>query len=524
MAFSPGSTVKSFRLSATFSSVGDDAFSATVRNNSSGDGAASSGSTSASSSGLSVMKILSWIFPFRAPHAVLLLAQLLASINGVLTQDALADQEVELSPLTLAVARCLFALLVMTIVRIFINWDRKEEALSDDHGIVRRKIELAEDRVYRRAWKRKQQQKKEEAERLNSVAAPAAQGDNVPDAAESQRRQQQQQQLENIVLDQTATMSPDFIMIDVLRSAEEEEEEGGEEMEDRRGGVRQQQQNEETLEQQLTSLPLIAVNDLARVLLLGFCVVCFHNLSSSYGLYQSDAATFSLAMSTIPIWTFIIGCAADLDAFSVTKTLAVVFVVLGNAAVARLDLYVLTSELPGPGYQYTTAVFAGPKNNQTRAAYHFGVFLSFASAFLFACYLVFQRPIVSLKMSLHDFLFVLYIAGSVSLLFAAMIPRHSIVLQQLTSGQLSMKSWAAILYAGCVDATLTFALLGYATKQVGGSLIAALANGLQPLLGIMIRSIISSNTTPSMDGVQTLGASLIGYGLWCCVVATLPTQ
>lgn len=138
--------------------------------------------------------------------------------------------------------------------------------------------------------------------------------------------------------------------------------------------------------------------------------------------------------------------------------------------------------------------------------------LSLFMAFVFWClYLLLQRELVK-KMHLIDFLFYLYWSALAGLLTITMFhPDGDAVFRQVFENQLSSFSWSAILYAGCIQSVGTYFLVAYATAKADSSLLAALYNGLMPLF-VTVEAIILLGET--MDGWQVIGGAIVVCG-WC---------
>jgi drug/metabolite transporter (DMT)-like permease len=185
-----------------------------------------------------------------------------------------------------------------------------------------------------------------------------------------------------------------------------------------------------------------ARDDWPGVALLGFAFYglffILYNLAVSY----TTAARASLALSTLPLQTMIVGALLDIEALSWRKTIGVLIAVLGVCAALASGL----ARAPAGAWR--------------------GELLMASAVLCMAFYNVYSRPFIQ-RSSVLGFLTVGMGAGAIALVIVGLLTGRLVVLQAFGQAQ-----WLAGLYLGVAGGALAFILWVLALQRASPTRVA----------------------------------------------------
>lgn len=262
--------------------------------------------------------------------------------------------------------------------------------------------------------------------------------------------------------------------------------------------------------------PQPTVRQILRTCALGYFVVTLNYSFFFFGVALTDAITLAAMMCFVPPLCFVLGYALGFESFSVGKALSTVLIVTGNFLMAQgWTAFVGSSSDPGNG-DGSQHQQQQPLAQHRTASYHVGVACLLASFTCWSLYLLFQRSLAQV-MHMVDFLYFLYWSAFAGLVTISVFhPLGDNVFRQIVDGRLSAVAWGAMVYSGCVQSILTYFLVSYGTCKADSSLIAALYNGIMPLM-ITVEAIVLLGE--SVDQWQVVGGAVVVCGWLASLLA-----
>jgi len=264
--------------------------------------------------------------------------------------------------------------------------------------------------------------------------------------------------------------------------------------------------------------------DWGKVVVCGVIGIVFNFLTFFYAVEMTTQIIIAAEMCLLPFIVYVLGYFTANETYSQVKVLVTILLLVGNVFMAELWKILFPSDdgnTTNENNSTTTAMMMHNTNmnnhpvplegaqNATTTSKLVGAFLMFLSVCCFACYLVFQKPLVK-KFNLVDFMTVVMITGAIGLIVTTWIPREHIVMNQLLSGRMSRLSWIAILYAGTIQSSGTFFLIAYTTEKLQSPLFSSIMSNSTPVFVVLISMHFLGET---MDQFQLFGAFVVMIGV-----------
>lgn len=220
--------------------------------------------------------------------------------------------------------------------------------------------------------------------------------------------------------------------------------------------------------------------DLPGVIGLGFLFYGLFTILYNLAIGYTTAARASLALSTLPLQTMVVGAVLGVEALTVRKTVGVGIAVLGVVAALALDL----GAAPAGAWK--------------------GELIMAGAVVCMALYNVLSRPLIQ-RSSALGFLAVGMGAGAVALLIVALVTGRLAVVATFGSGQ-----WIAGLYLGVTGGALAFILWVMALERASPTRVANTMT-VNPIAAALLASVLVGEPV-TLNLV--LGLIAVFAGIW----------
>jgi drug/metabolite transporter (DMT)-like permease len=220
--------------------------------------------------------------------------------------------------------------------------------------------------------------------------------------------------------------------------------------------------------------------DLPRVVGLGFLFYGLFTILYNLAIGYTTAARASLALSTLPLQTMVVGALLGVEALTARKTVGVCVAVLGVIAALALDL----GAAPAGAWK--------------------GELIMASGVICMALYNVLSRPLIQ-RSSALGFLAVGMGAGAVALLIVTLLTGRLAVLATFGSAQ-----WIAGLYLGVTGGALAFILWVMALERASPTRVANTMT-VNPIAAALLASVLVGEPV-TLNLV--LGLIAVFAGIW----------
>ncbi len=220
--------------------------------------------------------------------------------------------------------------------------------------------------------------------------------------------------------------------------------------------------------------------DLPSVVGLGFLFYGLFTILYNLAIGYTTAARASLALSTLPLQTMVVGALLGVEALTVRKTLGVCIAVLGVVAALALDLGIA----PAGAWK--------------------GELIMAVGVVCMALYNVLSRPLIQ-RSSALGFLAVGMGAGAVALLIVTLVTGRLAVLATFGTGQ-----WIAGVYLGVTGGALAFILWVMALERASPTRVANTMT-VNPIAAALLASVLVGEPV-TLNLV--LGLVAVFAGIW----------
>lgn len=220
--------------------------------------------------------------------------------------------------------------------------------------------------------------------------------------------------------------------------------------------------------------------DLPSVIGLGFLFYGLFTILYNLAIGYTTAARASLALSTLPLQTMVVGALLGVEALTLRKTVGVCIAVLGVVAALALDLGIAPA-----GAWKGELIMAG-------------------AVVCMALYNVLSRPLIQ-RSSALGFLAVGMGAGAVALLIVTLVTGRLAVLATFGTGQ-----WIAGIYLGVTGGALAFILWVMALERASPTRVANTMT-VNPIAAALLASVLVGEPV-TLNLV--LGLIAVFAGIW----------
>ncbi|WVZ57156.1 hypothetical protein U9M48_007576 [Paspalum notatum var. saurae] len=240
--------------------------------------------------------------------------------------------------------------------------------------------------------------------------------------------------------------------------------------------------------------PPVTPQLLASFALLGFTGLFVNPLLFLIGLGYTNASYAAAFEPSVPVFAFLLAAIAGVEAINISTKDGILKAVGTAVCVSGALLMALYRgpSLFGPGStiaanervaSYPTQLLTSTTVQFGVETWHLGVLCLIGHCFLVGAYLVIQAPVIkkypaSLSLTAYSYFF-----AAIFMVFTGVIATDGLHEWALTKTEI-----IAVLYAGIVASCLSYAILTWANKILGPSLVA-LFNPLQPICSTVLSTI-----------------------------------
>lgn len=230
--------------------------------------------------------------------------------------------------------------------------------------------------------------------------------------------------------------------------------------------------------------------DLPSVVGLGFLFYGLFTILYNLAIGYTTAARASLALSTLPLQTMVVGALLGVEALTLRKTVGVCIAVLGVVAALALDL----GAAPAGAWR--------------------GELIMAGAVVCMALYNVLSRPLIQ-RSSALGFLAVGMGAGAVALLIVALVTGRLAVLATFGPGQ-----WIAGVYLGVTGGALAFILWVMALERASPTRVANTMT-VNPIAAALLASVLVGEPVTFN---LALGLITVFAGIWLATSEPAPAR